>query len=296
VAPPVQGSPEPCASAAIAEVADLAAHIVVNAQVVESMLELAPEPSPLPAAAAAPYSIPKFLATECPSLESEHPDRLIPFRTAAAACAVIGAVLLIYFASSRDLSLAAHPILGASESAATRAAPLEIPPSVAVREAFVAEPLAYSAASEPLRSYRAPFVGFDFLDVAAPPPPAAPEPVVASVPVIAPAQVIVPAPVTEPPAPEPVIVHEPEPVAAEVVAPEPVVLASVPLAPAPEEPAAPPLIAVAPVTPVAVPEPEREPEPAPAVPTPPVTVAPPTGPRLVGTAPELPPVSLDSAG
>jgi TPR repeat protein len=42
-----------------------------------------------------------------------------------------------------------------------------------VRQAFVAEPLAYSAASEPLRSYRAPFVGFDFLDVAAPPPPAA---------------------------------------------------------------------------------------------------------------------------
>jgi hypothetical protein len=176
VAEPVQESPEPCASAAIAgvaEVDDPAANTLINAQVVEPMSELALEPLPLPAAAAEPYSIPKFLATECPSLESEHPDRLIPFRTAAAGCAVIGAVLLIYFASSRELSLAAYPILGASVSAATRAAPPEIPPSVAVRQAFVAEPLAYSAASEPLRSYRAPFVGFDFLDVAAPPPAAA---------------------------------------------------------------------------------------------------------------------------
>jgi len=176
VAEPVQESPEPCASAAIAEVAEVddpAANTLMNAQVVESTPELALEPLPLPAAAAEPYSIPKFLATECPSLESEHPDRLIPFRTAAAACAVIGAVVLIYFASSRELSLAAHPVLGASLSAATRAAPPEIPPSVAVRQAFVAEPLAYSAASEPLRSYRAPFVGFDFLDVAAPPPTAA---------------------------------------------------------------------------------------------------------------------------
>src|SRR5438067_2315456 len=82
--------------------------------------------------------------------------------------------------------------------------------------------------------------------------------------------------------------------AAEVVAPEPVPIAPVPLAPVPDEPAAPPLIAVAPVPPVAVPEPE--PDAAPAVPTPPVSVAPTAGPRLVGTTPELPPVSLDSAG
>jgi hypothetical protein len=176
LAVPAQDSLEPCASGPILELAavdDSAPDPATNAQVVERMPEVAPEPSPLPAAE--PYSIPKFL-TEDPSPELENRDRLIRLRTAAAAGAVIGAVLLIYFASSRELGLAAHPMLGASEPAATRAAPPEIPPSVAVRQAFVAEPLAYSAASEPLRSYRPPFVGFDFLDGAAPPPEApAPE-------------------------------------------------------------------------------------------------------------------------
>ena len=127
------------------------------------------EPSPLPVTPAARYAIPKFLATECPSREPEHPDSLIPLRTAAAASAVIGAVLLIYFGSSPEFGVAARPIIGGGELSETRAAPPEVPPTVAVRQAFVAEPLAYSAASEPVRSYHPPFVGFDLGDAVAPP-------------------------------------------------------------------------------------------------------------------------------
>jgi len=126
------------------------------------------EPSSLPVAAAEPYSIPKFLTTECPALEPEHPDSLIPLPTVAAACALVGAVLLIYFGSSPEFGVAARPLLGAGLLAETRAAPPEIPPSIAVRQAFVAEPPAYSASSVPVRSYRPPFVGFDFLDQAVP--------------------------------------------------------------------------------------------------------------------------------
>ena len=168
---------EPNRSAPITAVAttdDRAAETATNAQVVEPLPEVAPEASRLPAAAATaePYPIPKFL-TEGPSLEPERPDRLILFRAAAAACVAIGAVLLIYFGSAREVGVAARPILGASEPVERRAAPPEIPPSVAVRQAFVAAPLAYSAASVPLRSYRPPFVGFDFLEDAAPPPLAA---------------------------------------------------------------------------------------------------------------------------
>jgi hypothetical protein len=173
---PVQESPEPCGSAPVAEVTaveDPAAETALDGSAAEATVEAAPEPSSLPAAASEPYPIPKFLATECPSLELEQPDSLIPFRTAAAACAVIGAVLLIYFGSSQELGIAARPNLGASEPMETRTAPREIPLSLAMRQAFVAEPPAYSPATEPLRSYRPPFVGFDFLDDPAPPPPSA---------------------------------------------------------------------------------------------------------------------------
>ena len=121
--------------------------------------------------AAPSYAIPKFLAMECPSRDPEHPDSLIPLRVAATASAVIGAMLLIYFRSSPEAGVAAVPIAGASEVAEVPAAPPEIP-SVAVRQALVAEPLAYSAASEPVRSYHPPFVGFDLGD-AVPPPVAA---------------------------------------------------------------------------------------------------------------------------
>jgi hypothetical protein len=156
-------------------------------------------------------------------------------------------------------------------------APAEPPVSVPVAPAPVAPP---AVAPQPV--YEAP-------------PPIARAPLVAPVPVIAPVQVSIPAPVVAPPAPEPVVMPEPEPVAAEVVVPEPqpepLHLAPVPLAAVPaEQPAAPPLIAVAPMTPVPATEPP------PAVPTPPVAVAPPVGPRLAGDGPELPPVSLDSAG
>lgn len=168
---PVQGSLEPCASTSIADVAavqDSATKPKTIARVAEPARADATEPSPLPVAAAEPYSIPKFLTTKCPSLEPEHPDSLIPFPTVAAACALVGAVLLIYFGSSQEFGVAARPLAGMGLLAEPRAAPPEIPPSVAVRQAFVTEPPAYSAASEPVRSYRAPFVGFDFLDAAVP--------------------------------------------------------------------------------------------------------------------------------
>jgi len=157
----------------IAAVEDSAGKPAPNARIAEPTPEAVREPSSPPPAAAEPYSIPKFLATECPSRELEHPDSLIPLRSALAACAVVGAVLLIYFGSSQEFGVAARPIVGARNLAEMPAAPANISPSVAVRQAFVTEPPAYSAASEPVRSYRPPFVGFDFLDDTASPVPTA---------------------------------------------------------------------------------------------------------------------------
>jgi hypothetical protein len=134
-----------------------------------------PVAEPVLAAAVQPFAIPKFLTTECPSLEPGHSDRLIPLPTAVATCALVGAVLLIYFGSSQEFGVAAHPIVGASELMETRAAPPEVPPSVAVRQAFVAEPIR----RRPSRwvPIARPFVEFDFLeDVVPPPSPAKAEP------------------------------------------------------------------------------------------------------------------------
>jgi hypothetical protein len=128
---------------------------------------------PVLAAAVEPFAIPKFLATECSSLAPEHPDRLIPFPTTAAACALVGTVLLIYFGTSPEFGVAARPILGASELADTHA-PLPEIPSVAARQTFGAGPLAY--ASEPVRSYRPPIVESDYFDDAVPPITAEAEP------------------------------------------------------------------------------------------------------------------------
>jgi hypothetical protein len=130
---------------------------------------------PVLAASVQPFAIPKFLATECPSLEPGHPDRLIPFSTAGAACALVGTVLLIYFGTSPEFGVAARTILGASELADTRA-PLPDIPSVAERQTFGAGPLAYSATSEPMRSYRLPIVRSDYFEYAVPPITAQAEP------------------------------------------------------------------------------------------------------------------------
>jgi hypothetical protein len=189
----------PASSAAVATVDDLAAATATNASVADPPEAVAPKPSPIPVAAAESYPIPKFLATECPSLEPEHLDSLIPLRMVATACAVIGAVLLIYFGSSQEFGRALHPTFGASEPATSRAARPEVPPSLAVRQAFVAAPLAYSTASEPLRSYRPPFVGFDFLDESLPPAPV----VTAAVPPPPQAAPPAPAQVEAPPEPTP---------------------------------------------------------------------------------------------
>jgi len=242
VTEPAHKSLEPNRPTPIADVAtidDRAGETATNAQVIEPLPEVAPESSPLPAAAAAaePYPIPKFL-TEGPSLEPERPDRLILFRAAAAACAVIGAVLLIYFGSARELGVAARPILGASEPVERRAAPPEIPPSVAVRQAFVAAPLAYSAGSQPLRSYRPPFVGFDFLEDAAPPLAAKAEPPAprAAPSAAIPTQAEVPPDPTAPQAPPPAAI----PTQAEVAPDPPVEHPIVPQSPAEEIAALPP--------------------------------------------------------
>jgi TPR repeat protein len=152
---------------------DSASEIGASAPSAEPTPEAAPEAAPVQTAAAQTDSIPKFLATECASLEVEQPDSLIPFRTALAACALVAAVVLIYFWSSQEFGLAARTIAGTSGVSESRVLAPEIPPSVAVRQAFVAAPPAYSAASEPVRVYRPPFVGFDFLDESGAPPAAA---------------------------------------------------------------------------------------------------------------------------
>jgi hypothetical protein len=170
---PVQDLPGAPAAPAEALVVDSASEIAASAPSAEPTPEAAPEAAPVQTAAAQTDSIPKFLATECASLEVEQPDSLIPFRTALAACALVAAVVLIYFWSSQEFGLAARTIADTSGVSESRARAPEIPPSVAVRQAFVAVPPAYSAASEPVRVYRPPFVGFDFLDEGGAPPTAA---------------------------------------------------------------------------------------------------------------------------
>jgi hypothetical protein len=169
----VQELPAAPAPPTEAPVVESAAEIAASAPVAEPTPEAAPELATVQTAATQTDSIPKFLATECASLEAEQPDSLIPFRTTLAACALVAAVVLIYFWSSQEFGLAARTIAGTSGVSESRVLAPEIPPSVAVRQAFVAAPPAYSAASEPVRVYRPPFVGFDFLDESGAPPAAA---------------------------------------------------------------------------------------------------------------------------
>ena len=181
---PVEGSP--AVSESVAEALAAAPALETAAT------EAAPEPAPTPQLEVQSYSIPKFLAAEYASREPEHPDSLIPFRTAAAACALVGAVLLIFFGSSQEFGVAARTVSGASEVFDARVAPPEISPSVAVRQAFVAPPPVYSETSEPVRSYRPPFVGFDFLDDMTSPPATAVKPEAAPEPSASQASLVVP--------------------------------------------------------------------------------------------------------
>jgi hypothetical protein len=156
--------PMPDAPADTAPPADAAA----SAPPAEATPEVAPEPAPISTAALEPCPIPSFLATECPSLEPERLDSLIPFRTVAAAGALVGAVLLIYFWSPQETGLAARTVAGETSLSVAPVVPTEVPPSVAVRQAFVSL-TPTDAVSEAMRSYRPPFVGFDYLDDPAPP-------------------------------------------------------------------------------------------------------------------------------
>jgi len=132
-------------------------------------LELAPEAVTAPVATPEPDAIPKFLTTGCAALEPEQPDSLIPLRTAAAASALIGAVLLIYFGSSQEFGVAARPIVAASEIASTHGAAPKASTSLAARQAFVALPPEFAASPEAVRPHRPSLVGFDLFDEAAPP-------------------------------------------------------------------------------------------------------------------------------
>ncbi|MGH7124570.1 MAG: hypothetical protein ACREFI_09375 [Stellaceae bacterium] len=143
-------------------------------------------PAAPPLVAPEPDAIPRFLTTECTTLEAEQPDSLIPFRAVAAAGALIGAVLLIYFWSSQEFGLVARPIFGAIETAPARAVAPKISASLAARQAFVALPPDFAAGPQPMRAYRPPLVGFDFMDDAAPPPAIAVKVQVAPVPSLAP--------------------------------------------------------------------------------------------------------------
>ena len=167
-------APETSASAEADPVPEAVAGASIGVLLAPEAASALPAPESMPEAAVVEVAaerdaIPKFLATECASFEADHPDSLIPFRTAVAACVLTGAVLLVYFWSSQEFGVAARTLVGVSALSDTRAAPQDIPPSLAVRQAFVAPPLVYSASAEAVRSYRAPFVGFDFLDDAAPP-------------------------------------------------------------------------------------------------------------------------------
>jgi hypothetical protein len=169
--------PETSASAEADPVPEAVAEASIVALLAPEAASALPASEPTPEAgagggavdvAAERDAIPKFLATECASFEADHPDSLIPFRTAVAACVLIGAVLLVYFWTSQEFGVAARTLVGMSALSDTRPVPRDVPPSLAVRQAFVAPPPVYSAAAEAVRSYRPPFVGFDFLDDAAP--------------------------------------------------------------------------------------------------------------------------------
>src|SRR5204862_5586069 len=116
-----KADPVPVAEASIGVL--LAAEAASALPAPEFMPESAP---PVPEIAAGRDAIPKFLATECASFEADHPDSLIPFRTAAAASALIGAVLLAYFWSSQEFGVAARTLGGMSAVSETRAAPQDI--------------------------------------------------------------------------------------------------------------------------------------------------------------------------
>src|SRR5579883_2521393 len=188
--------PESSETGAVAEVVpestETVAPAVHAAAVVESAspaAERAPEtvapPVAAPVAAAQePDHIPRFLTTEYAAHEPDHPDVLIPFRTVAAAGALVGAALLVYFWSSQEFGVAARPILPASEMAQARHNVLPPSASLAARQAFVRTLPSYSEQLEASRLARPPFLGFDLdeaspeptaakVDTAAPPPPAA---------------------------------------------------------------------------------------------------------------------------
>ena len=167
--------PEISANAESDPVPEAVAEASIGAPLAPEAASALPAPEPMPEAtvvgvAAERDAIPKFLATECASFEADHPDSLIPFRTAVAASALIGAVLLAYFWSSQEFGVAARTLAGTSALSESRMVPQEIQPSLAVRQAFVALPPAYSPDTEAVRFYHPPFVGFDFLDNAAPAP------------------------------------------------------------------------------------------------------------------------------
>jgi hypothetical protein len=145
-----------------------------SATTVESAATGEADPVVGPSAGAQPDAIPSFLRTECAAFEPEQPDRLIPFRTVAAAGALISAVLLIYFWSSQEFGLAARPILGATEVSDTHPLPPKVSASLAVRRALVAVPEFASSLPAP-RPHRPPLVGFEFFNDPAPAAPAAVE-------------------------------------------------------------------------------------------------------------------------
>ena len=122
-------APKPCVFEAPASLID--ALIAIEAAPV---VETVPEPATLPAAAREPDAIPRFLTTELTAVEPEQPDSLIPFRAVAAAGALIGAVLLVYFWSSQEFGVAARPIIGATETAVPHAAAPKISASLAARQ------------------------------------------------------------------------------------------------------------------------------------------------------------------
>src|SRR5579885_2781724 len=176
--------PEIAESAAAGEVVpestETVAPAVHAAAVVESAspaAERAPETVAPPVAAPVavaqePDHIPRFLTTEYAAHEPDHPDVLIPFRTVAAAGALVGAALLVYFWSSQEFGVAARPILPASEMAQARHNVLPPSASLAARQAFVRTLPSYSEQLEASRLARPPFLGFD-LDEASPEPTAA---------------------------------------------------------------------------------------------------------------------------
>ena len=135
-----------------------------SARAVELVPQAAPEASAAPTAAPLPDAIPKFLTTECMALEPEQPDSLIPLRAVAAAGALIGTVLLIYFWSSQEFGVAARPIIGASEMSEARPTPPRISASLAARQAFVALPPDFATGPPSVRPHRPAMVGFDLFD------------------------------------------------------------------------------------------------------------------------------------